>query len=96
MLTSGKKEVGARCSSPTSTDAELLKGSGRLIIMLLLLLREKDETPDIEDLGSVLRNSSIQKAYNKLCNKLLGSLTLCIRFMGSHSRTIGNVPAQEY
>jgi hypothetical protein len=27
---------------------------------MLLLLRGKDETPDIEDLGSVLRGSSIQ------------------------------------
>jgi hypothetical protein len=26
----------------------------------MLLLRGKDETPDIEDLGSVLRDSSIQ------------------------------------
>jgi hypothetical protein len=31
-----------------------------LAILILLLLRGKDETPDIEDLGSVLRDSSIQ------------------------------------
>ncbi len=27
---------------------------------MLLLLRGKDETPDMEEMGSVLRNSSIQ------------------------------------
>ncbi len=30
------------------------------LLLLLLLLRGKDETPDIEDLGSVLHDSSIQ------------------------------------
>ncbi len=33
---------------------------GELLLLLLLLLRGKDETPDNEDLGSVLRDSSIQ------------------------------------
>ncbi len=31
-----------------------------LLVLLVLLLRGKDETPDIKDRGTVLRDSSIQ------------------------------------
>jgi hypothetical protein len=48
----------------------------------LLLLRGKDEIPDIEDLGSVLRNSSIQ--------------TLCLPTISLFSPLVTQVKQQDF
>ncbi len=42
---------------------QLLVSAMFTIVVVVLLLRGKDETPDIEDLGSVLRDSSIQTLH---------------------------------
>ncbi len=54
------------------------------LLLLLLILREKDETPDIEDLGSVLHDSSIQTLHlsTKKCTHADGPLKGSYKIIG--------------